>query len=485
MKNTFTAFMILATFCVSTFSSAEDIVIPVIAKPSVLQEGTQRELSAQQVAELLPWAKNSKSLLEDVVNGLQGLSSVDKIERLELGIASVVNESAPKNSELLMRYVLNRSLVLNNALKAEMSEQEVGTADTKLRVLLSSVKMALKYYDLDMEVLNKKSTIQFAKFGIDYFKFLNDLNKSIFDASAGYVIQKTALEWLQWDLYRDLNNASFAPQIIKINNGLKLLPAKKISDAQALTYIRQMKLITSQLTFMGFKVVQDEVEVTEVSEQVTRPYRSKNIQECSGILGSDSARNTCIAYSNIFYIAPKVVQTCGGILGSESARLSCLQKLANLDDDPLLLKGMKACGKMLGSDSTRLTCLDSLVSSDMDKFEEIAAVCGSSLGSDSTRLLCLQKSLSYKIDTSFVKTCGEQLGSDSSRLSCMDKIKNRFNEYDSKGIATIKGCGAAMGSDSSRLSCIDKALQRSISLGVIIDCSVMGSDSARLTCMDN
>lgn len=480
VKFALTTLVLISSISFSTISKAEEMMIPVISKPSVLQEGTQRELSAQQIAELLPWAKNSKAMLEDVVNGLQGLSSVDKIERLELGITSVVNESAPKNSELLMRYVLNRSLVLNSALKAEMSDQEVGTADTKLRVLLSSVKMALKYYDLDMEVLNKKSTIKFADFGIEYFKFLSDLNKSIFDASAGYVIQKTALEWLQWDLYRDLNNISYAPQIIKINNGLKLLPAKKISDAQALTYIRQMKLIASQLTFPGVKVEQQEVEVREEAPRTDRP---KNIQECRSILGVDSSVNTCIAYSNIFYIAPKVVTTCGYILSKDYSKLECLKKLANRDADSDLIDGMKACGKTLSGDSSRLTCLDYLITSDMDKFENAAMACGNAMGSDSPRLACLEKSLKYNIHSSYVKNCAKYLSVDSAKLSCMDKIN--YDGSDTNGIEMIKNCGDAMGSDYSRLACMDKVIVSALPIQVIKDCSVMGTDSARLTCMGN
>lgn len=246
MKKTI-LYTLIATLCFPLITRAEDITLPVIAKPSILEEGTQRDLSAAQIAELLPWAKDSKNFLNDMLDSIQNLSTTDKIDRLVEGIQSVVGESVPKNSELLMRYALNRGLVLADIITRETSADTVGTADAKVRVLILSVQMAIKYYDTDMETLTKKTAAPFVVFGLDYFNFLNELNKSIFDASAQYAIQRTSLEWLQWDLYRDLNNAQYAPQIVKINNNLKLFPTKKLTDAQSLAYIRQMKKISQQL----------------------------------------------------------------------------------------------------------------------------------------------------------------------------------------------------------------------------------------------
>ena len=247
LKNVFTALAVVATISFAGTLKAQEMSLPVISKPAILEEGTQRELSKAQIAELLPWAKDSKLFLVDLLENIQGLTMQDKIDRLSEGLATVVGESASKNSELLMRYALNRGLVLNNILASEMSADAVGTADARLRVLKSSIEIALKYYETDMAILQKKSTAPYVIFGLDYFEFLSELNKSIFDASAQYSIQRTALEWLQWDLYRDLNNASYAPQIVKINNSLKTFPTKKITDAQSIANIRLMKKVAQQL----------------------------------------------------------------------------------------------------------------------------------------------------------------------------------------------------------------------------------------------
>jgi hypothetical protein len=229
--------------------NAEEISLPIINKPSILEEGTQRELTLAQIAELLPWAHDSKLFLIDLLEGVQGLATNDKIDRLTSGIKQVVSDGHQLHSELFMRYILNRSLVLSKVLTSEMDMSQVGSQDAKVRVLNTSIKMAIKYYDIDMDILTKKSASPFKDFGVEYFLFLTELNKSIFDASAQYNIQRISLEWLQWDLYRDLNNAAYASQILKINNNLKIFPVNKLTDAQSITYIRQMKKVTLGMDF--------------------------------------------------------------------------------------------------------------------------------------------------------------------------------------------------------------------------------------------
>ncbi len=246
-KKIMSTLAVIATISFGTMVKADEITLPVITKPAILEEGTQRELNASQIAELLPWAKDSKVFLNDLLDSTQGLSSTDKHDRLVEAIKSVVGESAPKHSELLMRYVLNRGIVIDEILTRELNEDAVGTIDAKNRVLVSTIKMAIKYYDTDMQVLARKTKASYVLFGVDYFEFLNELNKSVFDASAQYSIQRTSLEWLQWDLYRDLNNASYAAQIVKINNSLKIFPTKKLTDAQSISFIRQMKAVAQQL----------------------------------------------------------------------------------------------------------------------------------------------------------------------------------------------------------------------------------------------
>lgn len=277
LKTITTALALIATMSFSAIVSADDVVVPIVSRPSVLQEGTQRDLTPAQVAELLPWAKNSKVFLMDLLESLQNISSADKVDRMVEGIKQVVGESAPKNSELLMRYSLNRALVVNDIIKKEMDANEVGAIDAQIRVLASSIKLAIKYYDTDMLTLSQKSSTPYITYGLDYFSFLTELNKSIFDASAQYSIQRTSLEWLQWDLYRDLNNTSYASHIVKINNNLKLLPTKKITDAQAITYIRQMKQLSEALELV---LVNRESSNVKQSDALGSILNSKSFKQC-------------------------------------------------------------------------------------------------------------------------------------------------------------------------------------------------------------
>lgn len=246
MKTTMMALLTLATLSFSQVF-AGDVTLSPAQNFSALKEGTETELSAAQIAELLPWAKDSKIFLVDLLEISQSLPADQKLERLVEGIKQVVIESAPKNAELIMRFTLNRALVVNDILTAEMNESAVGSSDAKLRQLLSSIRMALKYHDYDIAKLTKGSALPYAQFGIEYFNFLHELNKSIFDASAQYNVQRTALGFLQTDLNRDLSNTVYANQIVKIHNTLKLYPAKKMSDAQAISNIRQMKKVIEQL----------------------------------------------------------------------------------------------------------------------------------------------------------------------------------------------------------------------------------------------
>ena len=239
--------LILSTFSYTPQVVAQEITLPKIESPSVLNEGIQRELTATQIAELLPWAKDSKIFIIDLIDHASSLPMEQKLERLIEGTKQIVSESAPKHSELLMRYSLNRALVVANILDQELDSSSVGSIDAKSRVLIESLKMSLRYYESDMRTLSTKAPTPFAQFGIEYFQFLTELNKSIFDASAQYNVQRLAFEFLQWDMYRDLNNTSYAPQIVKINNALKIFPLKKMPDAHAINYIRHMRKTIEQL----------------------------------------------------------------------------------------------------------------------------------------------------------------------------------------------------------------------------------------------
>lgn len=279
------AFIFLSLFNIVNILKAEDMIIPVISRPIVLDEGIERELTPSQIAALLPWAKNSKMFLTDLLENVQREAVSRKIELLIDGIKQVVGESAAENSELSMRYVLNRGLVLDEIISREMEATSTGFSDVRLRILTASIQMAIKYYDTDVNYLAKKMVEPSVFFAIDYFEFLSELDKSIFDASAQYIIQKIALEWLQWDLYRDVNKLKYAPLIVKINNSLKFFPNEKISDAQSITFLRQMKGIIIQLKQSEiFKKKKEKDRLEELRlEEIRKEEQRKRVRISAGL----------------------------------------------------------------------------------------------------------------------------------------------------------------------------------------------------------
>ncbi|MEA9356914.1 hypothetical protein SHI21_11885 [Bacteriovorax sp. PP10] len=526
MTNALTTFTLLTTLCFSSLVKSDDVVVPVVAKPSILQEGTQRELTAGQIAELLPWAKNSKVFLNDLLSSVQGLTSVDKLERFEDGIKSIVGESAPKNSELLMRYILNRALVVNDLLKSEMNADEVGTIDTKLRVLTLSIKMAITYYDTDMDTLNKKTTAPFIEFGIQYFNFLSELNKSIFDASASYNIQRTALEWLQWDLYRDLNNQQMASQIVKINNSLKIYPVKRMSDTQYISGIRQMKLLSQSLDLNNFstKKVSSNNDYSRNDSDSDSDSSSNNnspkdgaanqanlISQCGSSFSDAAYRSSCVADGIAYNLDVKLIQLCGNTLSTNSSRYDCLTNIRGKTATMYNVKAYKNCGSSFSDNAYRLVCMEAYNTYSMPT-EDIAAcgadlstndsrysclievgkqkkqgnsvrtinACGSALSDNAYRISCITNAVTTQITDDEISVCGSSLSTNDSRLGCMYTLSKNRNT-NSKSI--VKACGSAMSDNAYRNACIDTATSKNTNSSNINACGAMGTNDARMSCL--
>lgn len=515
MTNAFTTFMLLTTLCFSSLVKSDEVVIPLIAKPSVLQEGTQRELTAGQIAELLPWAKNSKVFLNDLLNTVAGLSSADKLDRLEDGIKSIVGESAPKNTELLMRYVLNRGLVINDLLKTEMNADEVGTIDTKLRVLTLSIKMAIVYYDTDMNTLNKKTNAPFITFGVQYFEFLTELNKSIFDASASYNIQRTAFEWLQWDLYRDLNNQQVASQIVKINNSLKIYPVKKMSDTQYISYIRQMKLMAQQLD-LNTPQREHKSQVEDDNFMYKNEINfsdAEYIEACASSFAYNTKKSECFSLAKKNKIDPGMIKVCGASLNEDEQRFNCIQLLNGVAADSYNIKSYQACsdnfaynsnkvacmsvvnqskpdvadiaacGRNLNEDSVRMDCLKIVASNanrGVRKLENIIATCGNSFAYNSRKIECLPIAINNNTKLEDIRECSRNLNEDDKRKECITIIGSQKLDSSTK---IIRACGDNFAYNSYKASCIEIGFEKNLNPSSIAACGKMGTDPDRFSCL--
>ena len=198
-----------------------------------------------------------------------------------------------------MRYVLNRGVIVYKMLRVETNGSIVGSRNARIRILEQSVHKALHYYQSDLRFLQGGSEsvepIPFAQFGVEYFQFLLELSKSVFDASAQYEMTKMSLEFLQWDLYRDLDQKVYAPQILKINNKLKEIdnalkssPITNLSrDQQLIDQIRNMKKLIENL------------ELEEVFESSLVSVQTSEAKEDINILDIYSEEIERVAYSPV------------------------------------------------------------------------------------------------------------------------------------------------------------------------------------------
>ena len=224
-----------------------ELPVDLIKVQAVLDEGTQVELSEAQVEEMLPWAQNSKVFLEDLLERVRTLPLSDKFDQTVSGIKNTVLSSAPKNTELLMRYVLNRSLKVVEVIDEQIgSEKNTSTLNVQFNILKDSIELAIKYYKNDLSFLTNQiksdSLVSFSAFGINYSQFLYQYTKLVFDASAQYQLMRMTLGFLQWDLYRDQNNNLYAPVIMTINHELSNNPKDlDVSDQEYLKRVRNMK----------------------------------------------------------------------------------------------------------------------------------------------------------------------------------------------------------------------------------------------------
>jgi hypothetical protein len=64
------AFSLIATLSFPLMVLADEVNLPVVKKPAILNEGTQSTLSADQIAELMPWAKDTKFFLVDLLDNI-------------------------------------------------------------------------------------------------------------------------------------------------------------------------------------------------------------------------------------------------------------------------------------------------------------------------------------------------------------------------------------------------------------------------------
>lgn len=367
-------FFPLLVLCGSAALAAE--ALPVISPPAGFEEGTQTSLSGAQISELLPWAQNSESALRDLKETVLPLSPEAAKAAYLKGLQDVVLASAPKQTELLMRYVLYRALKIQKEIDTSAHD-----LTQELRVLSLSVDLAVRYYQSDIAFLNgrveKREAMvnpDYAEFGLRYAAFLMAVDDSLLNASAQYNVAVMAMGLLQWDLYRDVNKMAYAPAIIKIQNMLKTLPENIPTasgrDVEAVRALRAVKMIyrsvLAQLNAQR-KQLEPETVLTKEGEVVvpTRPTppakpsvgrkpgphgpagRSATTGRAELLYGDSGIMKKCLPFYNATYTTEDAANRC----------IEVIQSGFDSFDDPVF----KECHLKMNNTYTSAKAADSCV----------------------------------------------------------------------------------------------------------------------------
>ena len=201
---------------------------------SALDDGTETHLSSQELASIAVWAKNSEADLKDLLRSTRELSPGQSKAILVHGIRDVVLASAPKSTETLMRFALNRAIKVVDTMDKSGHADRPGESDQEVRVLTRSIEFALMYYQNDLAYINAEtsnprapqnpSLLPYAKFGGEYAQFLMSVNESLINASAQYNIGMMVLGFLQVDLDRDVKKTEYAGAMVEIERMRALWP---------------------------------------------------------------------------------------------------------------------------------------------------------------------------------------------------------------------------------------------------------------------
>lgn len=232
-----------------------------------LEERMQMELTDEFVDSLRPFARNLGRRLNSLLDRAAELNKADAEDYLVRALTQMVYESDIKIDEMLSREVLERAILIHRVLEAETDSNDFGVIDMRIRLLTRAIEMARdKYSNQDMNFFDTKSEISYAAFGKEYIVYLAGLNKSVFDASAQYQLQKLALKFYQYDLARDVNYESHATDIVEIHDSLPAFPDEVSGDRASIQYIRSLRklMFTLDVNFPKAEVIEEMVRYGDI-----------------------------------------------------------------------------------------------------------------------------------------------------------------------------------------------------------------------------
>ncbi len=188
------------------------------------REGVDAIIRSSDIADLLEWAKNSKTTLEDGLKDIALRSTAERRGAYRDLIDSVVQGSGGRSTELLMRTVLNRALTVDELLK-DQSQNTAEQESLGRRILKDSITVALQVYVDDSEFLSRASQsgkreipldLPIASLGINSAEYYARRAMTAPSHAATLAILKLNLGLFYNDLNKSQNRRQYAPVLNKI-----------------------------------------------------------------------------------------------------------------------------------------------------------------------------------------------------------------------------------------------------------------------------
>lgn len=242
--------LVLAKLLICSTALAQGL--PTIKTPDELSagafaEGTITRLSSAEVAEFLPWAQNARNQLNRALTQVAQLPLRERLPVLERVARAVVAQSGPRQYQLLMRFALNRGLLLVDELERSTDMSALGATENALDLVQRSITVALRFYESDLAFQQRAVsdtnavTIPHAQFGRAFMQGLYPAVVNVLDAGAQYRLLYKLVEMVNWDLSRDAEANVFAEIIVEAYELTQDLPAVPSGDDKTnLRYVRRL-----------------------------------------------------------------------------------------------------------------------------------------------------------------------------------------------------------------------------------------------------
>ena len=348
------------------------------ADGNALDDGTETTLSGAQIAELQDWAKNSKADLVQLLEDVKSLGANQSKGQLIRGIRDVVLASAPKSTETLMRYVLNRGLKTVDEIEKDVNVSRAGVVDQENRILIRSTELAIQYYQSDVAYINGRLkgaksgsaiTLPYAQFGLTYADFLMSINDSLLNVSAQYKIGLFVLGFLENDLNRDQDKTQYAPQITRINKFLKSMPDQpQGTDSETIAAYRLIK----------GRFLQIKASSPGAGESSSQPAADPTPLTSEGSNPSDSEKGTLL-HKLLMSMNPSNVNEVMAVLSKHQltfTQLPDLISLAGNGDATMRYYAVQLMAQIHESE-----CTDVLISKLADQNDSVLSLANSNLQS--------------------------------------------------------------------------------------------------------